>query len=74
MDGSDSGSKTRSMGAMFKMSRNIDDISSIFRVSVHPNTISANDSRLREKSDKIEQNRTISLIYRRYIGKMAIYW
>ena len=38
---------------MLKMSRNIDDISSIFRVSVHPDTISANDSRLREKSDNI---------------------
>ena len=38
---------------MLKMSRNIDDISSIFRVSIHPDTISANDSRLREKSDNI---------------------
>ena len=41
------------MEATFKMSRNIDDISSIFRVSVHPNTISANDSWLRAKSDNI---------------------
>ena len=37
----------------FKMSRNIDDISSIFQVSVHSNIISVNDSRLREKIDKI---------------------
>ena len=36
------------------MSRNIDDTSSIFRVSVNPNTILTNDSRLGEKSDYID--------------------
>ena len=35
------------------ISQNIYDISSIFRVSVHPDRILANDSRLREKSDNI---------------------
>ena len=48
------------------MSRNIDDISSIFRVSGHPDTIFANESRFLEKSEKSAQ-------YRRYIGKLPIY-
>ena len=38
---------------VLKMCRNIDDISSIFRGLVHLDTISANDSQLREKSDNI---------------------
>ena len=42
------------------MRRNINDISSIFRVLVNPNTILANDSRLGEKLDNIVD---ISVIY-----------
>ena len=48
------------------MSRNIDDISSIFLVSGHPDTIFANESRFFKKSKKIAQ-------YRRYIGNLPIY-
>ena len=48
------------------MSRNIDNISSIFRVSGHPDTIFANESRFLEKLEKISQ-------YRRYIGNLPIY-
>ena len=47
------------------MSRNIDDISSIFWVSGHPNTIFANESRFMEKSEKIAQ-------YRRYIADISV--
>ena len=42
------------------------DISSTFRVSGHPNTISAYDNRLEEKSRKIGQNR-------RYIDNISVY-
>ena len=38
---------------VFKISRNINDISLIFQVSVHPDMISANDSQLGEKSNNI---------------------
>ena len=48
------------------MSQNIDDISSIFRVSDHPDMIFANESRFLEKSKKIAQ-------YHRYIGNLPIY-
>ena len=48
------------------MSPNIDGISSIFRVSGHPDTIFTNESRFLEKSEKIAQ-------YGRYIGKFPIY-
>ena len=48
------------------MSQNIDDISLIFRVSGHPDTIFANESRFLEKLEKITQ-------YRRYISKLPIY-
>ena len=48
------------------MSRNIDDISSIFRGSGHSNMIFANENCLLEKSEKIAQNR-------RYIGNLPIY-
>ena len=48
------------------MLRNIDDISSIFRVSGHLNTIFVNENRFLEKSEKIAQ-------YRRYIGNLPIY-
>ena len=48
------------------MLRNIDDISSIFWVSGHPDTIFANESRFLEKLEKIAQ-------YRRYIGNLPIY-
>ena len=46
-------SYTIKMQAVFKMLRNIDDISSIFQVSGHLDTISVNDSRLRKISDNI---------------------
>ena len=38
---------------MCKMSQNINDISLIFQVLIHPDMISTNDSQLREKSDNI---------------------
>ena len=47
------------------MSRNIDDISSIFRVSGHPDTIFAKENCFLEKSEKIAQ-------YRRYIADISI--
>ena len=39
------------------MSRNIDDISSIFRVSGHPDKIFAKENRFLKKSEKIAQYR-----------------
>ena len=39
------------------MSRNNDDISSIFQVSGHPDTIFVNENRFLEKSKKIAQYR-----------------
>ena len=47
------------------MLRNIDDIPSIFRVSVHSDTILSNDSRLGEMLEKIE-------LYRRYIADISV--
>ena len=47
-----------------KMSLNIDDISSIFRLLGHPDTIFANKSHF---FGKIGKNRSISVIYRRYL-------
>ena len=41
------------MRVVFKMSLNINNISSKFFVSIHPNMISSNDSRLGKKSDNI---------------------
>ena len=51
------------------MSKNIDDISYIFRVSSHSDTISANNSQLGE----CRKNWTISTIYRQYIDKNRRY-
>ena len=48
------------------MSGFIDDIFSIYRVSVDPDKISSFDNRLIKKSRKVEQ-------YRRYIGMKAIF-
>ena len=47
------------------MSQNIGDISSIFRVSGHPDIIFAKENRFLEKSKKIAQ-------YRRYIADISI--
>ena len=47
------------------MSRNIDNISSIFRVSGHPDTIFTNESRFLGKSEKIAQ-------YWRYIVDISV--
>ena len=56
---------------MLEISLYIVDISSIFQVSSLPDTISVNESRIKEKSENIDQNHRyisdISLIYR-YIG------
>ena len=46
--------------------KNCREISSIFRVSGHPDKIFANENRFLEKSEKITQNR-------RYISNLPIY-